>query len=85
MIREIRVGHSMKLRNAAVVVILVLLAGCGRSEEAAKPAESAVSPNKAFGNAFDIRDFNQQVLNIASTPLPFIEATVISWILSTPR
>ena len=39
---------------------------------------------EAFGDAFDIRDFNQQVLDVASTPLPFIEATVISWILSTP-
>ena len=38
---------------------------------------------EAFGDAFDIRDFNQQVLDVASTPLPFIEATVISWILST--
>jgi len=40
---------------------------------------------EAFGDDFDIRDFNQQVLDVASTPLPFIEATVISWILSTPR
>ena len=38
---------------------------------------------EAFGDDFDIRDFNQQVLDVASTPLPFIEATVISWILST--
>ena len=38
---------------------------------------------EAFGDAFDMRDFNQQVLDVASTPLPFIEATVISWILST--
>jgi uncharacterized protein (DUF885 family) len=37
---------------------------------------------EALGDAFDIRDFNQQVLDVASTPLPFIEATVISWILS---
>jgi uncharacterized protein (DUF885 family) len=35
-----------------------------------------------LGDAFDIRDFNQQVLDVASTPLPFIEATVISWISS---
>ena len=38
---------------------------------------------EAFGDAFDIRDFNQQLLDVASTPLPFIEATVISWILLT--
>jgi uncharacterized protein (DUF885 family) len=37
---------------------------------------------EALGDAFDIRDFNQQVLDVASTPLPFIEATVVSWILS---
>ena len=43
------------------------------------------SAQEAFGDAFDIRDFNQQVLDVASTPLPFIEATVISWILSTPE
>ena len=35
---------------------------------------------RALGDAFDIRDFNQQVLNVASAPLPFIESTVRSWI-----
>ena len=35
---------------------------------------------QALGDAFDIRDFNQQVLDVASTPLPFIETTVRSWI-----
>jgi uncharacterized protein (DUF885 family) len=35
---------------------------------------------QALGDAFDIRDFNQQVLNVASTPLPFIESTVRGWI-----
>ena len=40
---------------------------------------------QALGDQFDIRDFNQQVLDVASTPLPFIEATVLSWIVSTPE
>lgn len=35
---------------------------------------------QALGDDFDIRSFNQQVLEVASTPLPFIEATVRSWI-----
>jgi uncharacterized protein (DUF885 family) len=35
---------------------------------------------RALGDAFDIRDFNQQVLNVASTPLPFIESTIRNWI-----
>jgi uncharacterized protein (DUF885 family) len=38
---------------------------------------------QALGDDFDIRSFNQQVLEVASTPLPFIEATVRSWI-ATP-
>lgn len=33
-----------------------------------------------LGEGFDIRDFNQQVLEVASTPMPFIEATVRDWI-----
>ena len=33
----------------------------------------------ALGDDFDIRDFNQQVLDVASTPLPFIESTVREW------
>lgn len=32
-----------------------------------------------LGDNFDIRDFNQQVLDVASTPLPYIEATVRNW------
>jgi len=40
---------------------------------------------EALGDDFDIRDFNQRVLDVASTPLPYIEATVISWIASTSR
>lgn len=33
-----------------------------------------------LGDAFDIRDFNQQVLDVASAPLPYIESTVRDWI-----
>jgi uncharacterized protein (DUF885 family) len=36
--------------------------------------------SEALGDAFDMRDFNQTVLEVASTPLPFIEATVHDWI-----
>ena len=35
---------------------------------------------ETLGDAFDIREFNQTVLEVASTPLPFIEATVRDWI-----
>ena len=38
---------------------------------------------QALGDAFDIRDFNQQVLDVASAPLPFIETTVREWIASS--
>ena len=38
---------------------------------------------QALGDAFDIRDFNQQVLDVASAPLPFIELSVRSWIAET--
>jgi uncharacterized protein (DUF885 family) len=38
---------------------------------------------QTLGDAFDIRDFNQQVLEVASTPLPFIESTVRSWIANS--
>ncbi len=37
---------------------------------------------QALGGDFDIRDFNQQVLDVASAPLPFIELTVRNWIAS---
>ena len=36
-----------------------------------------------LGDAFDIRDFNQQVLDVASTPLPFIEDTIRTWIAAS--
>jgi uncharacterized protein (DUF885 family) len=38
---------------------------------------------QALGDDFDIRSFNQQVLEVASTPLPFIEATVRGWIAAS--
>jgi uncharacterized protein (DUF885 family) len=38
---------------------------------------------QALGDAFDIRDFNQQVLEVASTPLPYIESTVRNWIAAS--
>ena len=38
---------------------------------------------QTLGDAFDIRDFNQQVLDVASAPLPFIETTVRSWIATS--
>ena len=34
----------------------------------------------ALGERFDLRDFNQQVLEVASAPLPFIESTLREWI-----
>jgi len=37
----------------------------------------------ALGDGFDIRDFNQQVLDVASTPLPFIESTVREWVTAS--
>ena len=36
-----------------------------------------------LGDAFDIRDFNQQVLDVASAPLPYIELTVRDWIAAS--
>ena len=35
---------------------------------------------QALGDDFDIRAFNDTVLSVASTPLPYIEATVRDWI-----
>ncbi|WP_167854691.1 DUF885 domain-containing protein [Mangrovimicrobium sediminis] len=35
----------------------------------------------ALGEDFDIRDFNQLVLGVASAPMPFIQRTVREWIL----
>ena len=33
-----------------------------------------------LGDDFDIRDFNDQVLQVAGTPLPYIEATIREWL-----
>ena len=38
---------------------------------------------KALGDSFDIRDFNQQVLDVASSPLPYIEHTTRDWIAAS--
>jgi uncharacterized protein (DUF885 family) len=38
---------------------------------------------QALGDAFDIRDFNQQVLNVASAPLPYIEDSIRNWIAAS--
>jgi len=38
---------------------------------------------QVLGDAFDIREFNQQVLDVASAPLPFIESTIREWIAGT--
>ena len=35
---------------------------------------------EALGENFDIREFNQVVLDVASTPQPLIEYTVRNWI-----
>ncbi len=35
---------------------------------------------RVLGEEFDIRAFNDAVLHVASTPLPYIEATVRDWI-----
>jgi len=36
-----------------------------------------------LGDAFDIRDFNDTVLDVAATPLPYIEITVREWLERT--
>ncbi|NCF15212.1 MAG: DUF885 family protein [Gammaproteobacteria bacterium] len=35
---------------------------------------------KALGDSFDIRDFNQQILDVASSPMPYIESTTREWL-----
>jgi uncharacterized protein (DUF885 family) len=40
---------------------------------------------QALGDAFDIRDFNQQVLDVASAPLPYIETTTRRWIAESSK
>jgi len=39
----------------------------------------------ALGEAFDIRDFNQQVLDVASAPMPYIQSSVRNWIEQAGR
>ena len=38
---------------------------------------------RALGESFDIRDFNQQLLDVASAPLPYIETTTRAWIAAS--
>lgn len=37
----------------------------------------------ALGDQFDLREFNQQVLDVASAPMPFIKLTIRNWIAAT--
>ena len=45
-----------------------------------KILELRAEAERALGDRFDIRAFNDAVLNVASTPLPYIEAAVREWI-----
>ncbi len=45
-----------------------------------KIVELREEARQALGDRFDIRAFNDTVLHVASTPLPYIEATVREWI-----
>jgi uncharacterized protein (DUF885 family) len=45
-----------------------------------KILELRAEAQQALGGAFDIREFNDTVLHVASTPLPYIETTVRDWI-----
>jgi uncharacterized protein (DUF885 family) len=45
-----------------------------------KILELRAEAERALGDRFDIRAFNDTVLSVASTPLPYIEATVRDWI-----
>ena len=38
---------------------------------------------QTLGESFDIRDFNQQLLDVASAPLPYIETTTRAWIAAS--
>jgi uncharacterized protein (DUF885 family) len=38
---------------------------------------------QVLGESFDIRDFNQQLLDVASAPLPYIETTTRAWIAAS--
>jgi uncharacterized protein (DUF885 family) len=45
-----------------------------------KILELRAEARQRLGDRFDIREFNDTVLQVASTPLPYIEATVREWI-----
>lgn len=45
-----------------------------------KILELRAEAQQRLGDSFDIREFNDTVLQVASTPLPYIEATVREWI-----
>jgi uncharacterized protein (DUF885 family) len=45
-----------------------------------KILELRAEAQERLGDKFDIREFNDTVLQVASTPLPYIEATVREWI-----
>jgi uncharacterized protein (DUF885 family) len=45
-----------------------------------KILELRAEAERALGDRFDIRAFNDTVLSVASTPLPYIEAAVRDWI-----
>jgi len=48
-----------------------------------KILELRAEAKERLGDKFDIREFNDTVLQVASTPLPYIEATVREWIEKT--
>jgi uncharacterized protein (DUF885 family) len=48
-----------------------------------KILELRAEARERLGDRFDIREFNDTVLQVASTPLPYIEATVREWIGKT--
>ena len=45
-----------------------------------KILELRAEAQERLGDKFDMRVFNDTVLQVASTPLPYIEATVHAWI-----
>jgi len=45
-----------------------------------KILELRTEAQERLGDDFDIRDFNDRVLRVAGTPLPYIEATIREWI-----
>ncbi|MGI9223140.1 MAG: DUF885 domain-containing protein [Woeseiaceae bacterium] len=50
-----------------------------------KILELRAEAQERLGDSFDIREFNDTVLHVASTPLPYIEATVREWIEKTDK